>query len=61
MIFEKYLKRKFIYSKPRKSKILLFDKKSEIFHSYFKNNEFSSLNLSKEINFYIFDKINHKF
>lgn len=57
MIFEKYLKRKFIFSKPRKNKILLFDKKSEIFHSYFKNGEYSSLNLSKEINFYILLKL----
>ncbi len=57
MIFEKYLRRKFIYSKPRKSKILLFDKKSEIFHPYFKKDEFSSLNLSKEINLYILIKL----
>jgi surface carbohydrate biosynthesis protein len=57
MIFEKYLKRKFIYSKPRKNKILLFDKKSEIFHTYFKDDEYSSLNLSKEINFYILIKL----
>lgn len=57
MILKNYLNRKFIFSKPKKSKILFFDKKSEIFHTYFKNNEYSSLNLSKEINFYILIKL----
>ena len=50
MIFEKYLKES-LFSKPRKIKSY-FLIKSEIFH-FILNGEYSSLNLSKEINFYI--------
>ncbi len=57
MIFKNYLSRKFIFSKPKKSKILLFDKRSEIFHTYLKKKEFSSLNISKEINLYVLMKL----
>jgi surface carbohydrate biosynthesis protein len=57
MILKNYLSRKFIFSKPKKSKILFFDKRSEIFHSYFQKKEFSSLNLDKEINLYILMKL----